>query len=94
MSSKQAIAKGKSFITLFINSWKYAGAGANPKGTFRYSYFPKGDVKAVLVIWVHPGVCDGTQHADQVFRGFIFEKMSSTLDMGQTNFCVTLLIAL
>ena len=25
------MAKGKSFNTLFISSWKYAGACANPK---------------------------------------------------------------
>ena len=40
----------KSFNTLFISSWKYTGACSNPKGTFKYSYFPKGDVKAVLGI--------------------------------------------
>ena len=39
MSSKWAMAKGKSFNTLFISSLKYASACANPKGTFRYSYF-------------------------------------------------------
>ena len=40
--------KGKSFNTVFISSWEYASACANPKGTFRYLYFPKGDVKAVF----------------------------------------------
>ena len=49
MLSKQAIVKGKSFSTLFISSWKYAGACSNPQGTFGYSYYPK-DVKAVLGI--------------------------------------------
>ena len=40
------MVKGKSLSTLFISSWKYAGACAYLKGTFRYSYFPKGDVTA------------------------------------------------
>ena len=40
--------KGKSFKYFFISSLTYAGACANPNRTFRYSYFPKGDVKAVL----------------------------------------------
>ena len=44
------MAKGKSFNTLIISSWKYAGACANPKENFRYSYFPNGDVKAFLGI--------------------------------------------
>ena len=33
-----------------INSWKYAGACARPNGTFIYSYFPKGELKAVYGI--------------------------------------------
>ena len=41
---------GKSFSTSFMSSWKYASVCASPKGTFRYSYFPEGDVKAVLGI--------------------------------------------
>ena len=44
------MAKGESFNTLFVSSWKYASVCVNPKGTFRYSYFPNGDVKAVLGI--------------------------------------------
>ena len=43
MSSKDAVTKGKSFNTLFISFWKYPSVCANPKGTFRYSYFLKGD---------------------------------------------------
>ena len=42
-------------------SWKYASACVSPKGTLIYSYFPKGDVKAVLGIedlskgiWCYP----------------------------------------
>ena len=31
-----------------MSSWKYAGACASPKGTWMYSYFPNGEVKAVL----------------------------------------------
>ena len=68
MSSKYAMAKGKSFNTLFISSQKYASACAKPKGTFRYSYFPKGDVKDVLGIESSSGLCDSTQHGDQVLR--------------------------
>ena len=48
ISSKYAIANGKSFSIPVINSWKYAGACARPNGTFIYSYFPKGELKAVL----------------------------------------------
>ena len=33
-----------------MNSWKCSGALASPKGIFGYSYFLKGDVKAVLGI--------------------------------------------
>ena len=44
------MAKGKSFSTLFISSWKYTDACTNLKGTFRYLYFQSGDVKAILEI--------------------------------------------
>ena len=58
------MAKGKSFNTVFISSWKYAGTCANPKETFRYPNFPKGDVKTVFGKSLHQGVCDGTQYGD------------------------------
>ena len=48
MSSKYAITKGKSLSIPVINSWKYAGACARSNGTFIYSYFLKGELKAVL----------------------------------------------
>ena len=48
ISSKLAIAKGKSFRTPVMNFWKYAGACGSLKGTLMYSYFPNGDLKAVL----------------------------------------------
>ena len=60
--------KGTSFNTLFISSWKYASACAYPKGTSRYSYFLNGDVKALLGIESFQGICDGTQHGDQVLK--------------------------
>ena len=47
---KDAIAKSKSFKILVIISWKYAGTWANLKGTLTYSYFPKGELNAVLGI--------------------------------------------
>ena len=48
ISSKYAIAKSKSFKIPVINSWKYAGAFASPKGTLAYSYFPNGELNAVF----------------------------------------------
>ena len=50
MSSRYVIANDRAFKTLVISSWKYAGACASLNGTFRYLYFPKGDVKAALGI--------------------------------------------
>ena len=50
MSSRYAMAKGKSLSILVISSWKEAGACASPNGTFTYSYFPKGELNAVLGI--------------------------------------------
>ena len=50
MSSKYAIAKSKSFKIPVINSWKYAGAWAHPKGTLMYSYLPKEGLNAALSI--------------------------------------------
>ena len=48
MSSKQMIAKSNSFRMLVINSWKYAGACARPKGTLMYSYLLNGELNAVF----------------------------------------------
>ena len=42
--------KGRSSNTLLMSSWKYTGACASLKGTLRYSYFLKGNVKVVLGI--------------------------------------------
>ena len=50
MSSKQAIAKGNSFKTPVMSSWKYAGACMSPKGTLMYAYFLNGEANAVLGI--------------------------------------------
>ena len=44
------MAKLKSFKIPVINSWKYAGACASPKGALTYSYLPKGELNAVLGI--------------------------------------------
>ena len=44
------MAKLKAFKILVINSWKYAGACANPKGTLTYSYLLKGELNTVLGI--------------------------------------------
>ena len=38
--SRSAIAKGMSFRTPVMSSWKYAGAWLSLKGTLMYSYFP------------------------------------------------------
>ena len=35
------MVKGKTFSTLFISSWKYAVACANPKVTFIFHIFQK-----------------------------------------------------
>ena len=50
ISSGYAIVKSKSFKMPVINSWKYAGAWANLKGTLTYSYFPKGELNVVFGI--------------------------------------------
>ena len=44
------MVKLKSFRIPVINPWKYAGAWASPNGTFTYSYFPKGELNAILGI--------------------------------------------
>ena len=98
MSSKYAIAKGRSFKTPVISSWKYAGACANPKATLMYSYFPNGDVNAVLgtessanQIWWYLA---HKSNVEKYLAPFSCEKMSSTFGIGHTNFLVTLLSAL
>ena len=48
MSSKYAMVKLKSFENTVISSWKYAAACVHPNGALIYSYFPNGEVKAVL----------------------------------------------
>ena len=44
------MAKLKSFNIPVMSPWKYAGACVHPKGTLMYSYFPNGEVNAVLGI--------------------------------------------
>ena len=91
------IVKEKSVKTSVINSWKYAGACASPKGTLMYSYFPKGEVNAVLGIgdsskgiWYYPA---HSSSIEKYFALFNWEKISSTFGMGQIYFHVTLLSA-
>ena len=87
--------KEKSFKTPVISSWKYAGACMSPKGTLMYSYFPNGEVNAVLGIedsskgiqWYHAH----RSNIEKYFAPFNWEKISYTFGMGQINFCVTLL---
>ena len=81
-----------------ISSWKYTGACANPNGNLMYSYFLKGELKAVFGI---EGLSNGmwwepAQRSNVVKKvaPFNLEKMSSTLGTGQVNFLVTLLRAL
>ena len=59
ISSRYAIVKLKSFRMPVICSLKYPGACANPNGALTYLYFPKGELKAVLVLKVYPVVCGG-----------------------------------
>ena len=49
----------------------HAGACACPKGTFRYSYFPKVIVKVVLGILASLGVCDSIQLRDQRLKNIL-----------------------
>ena len=97
MSSNKAMAKLKSFNITVMSFWKYAGACASPKCTLRYSYFPNGEVKAVLGmdasskgIWWYSAQ---RSNIEKYFAPFNWEKISSTLGMGQMNFLVTLLSA-
>ena len=60
-----------------------------------YSYFPNGEVKAVLSIddsfmgiWWYPA---HRSNAEKYFAPFKWEKISSTFGMGQINFHMTLL---
>ena len=50
ISSRYGMVNVKSFKTPVMSSWKYTGACASSKGTFMYSYFPNGEVNAVLGI--------------------------------------------
>ena len=75
--------KEKSFKTPVISSWKYAGACMSPKGTLMYSYFPNGEVNAVLDIedsskgiWQYPAC---RSNVEKYFAPFKWEKISSTL---------------
>ena len=87
--------KEKSFKTPVISSLKYAGACTSPKGTLMYSYFPNGEVNAVIGIeyssrgiWWYPA---HWSNVEEYFAPFNWEKISSTFGMGQINFCMTLL---
>ena len=89
------MAKLKSFNILVMSSWKYAGACASPKDTLIYLYFPNGEVNAVLGIeasfkgiWWYPA---HRSNAEKYLAPFKWEKISSTLGMGQMNFLVILL---
>ena len=80
-----------------MSSWKYAGTFVSPKGTLMYSYFPNGEVIAVLGIedsskglWWYPA---HRSNVEKYFALFNWEKISPTLGMGQMNFLVTLLSA-
>ena len=78
-----------------MSSQKYAGACVSPKGILMYSYFPNGDVNAVLGIkvpskgiWWYPA---HRSNVEKHLAPFNWEKISSTLGMGWMNFLVTLL---
>ena len=85
-------------LRLFMSSWKYAGAYASLKGTFRSFYFPKGNVKAVLgieaslrgILWFPAW----RSKAEKYYTPLSFEKMSSTLGKGHMSFHMTLFRAL
>ena len=72
--------KEKSFKTPVISSWKYAGACMSPKGTLMYSYFPNGEVNAVLGIedsskgiWWYPA---HRSNVEKYFAPFNWGKIS------------------
>ena len=78
-----------------MSSWKYAGGCASPKGTLMHLYFPNGKLNVVLGIedsskgkWWYPA---HRSNVEIYFAPFNWEKVSSTLGMGQMNFLVTLL---
>ena len=80
-----------------MSSWKYAGACVSAKGTLMYSYFPNGEVNAVLGIedsskgiWWYPA---HRSNIEKYFAPFNWEEISSTLGMGHINFLVTSLSA-
>ena len=63
-----------------MSSWKYAGACVSQKGTLIYSYFPKGEVNAVLGIedlskgiWWYPAC---RSNIEKCFALFNWEKIS------------------
>ena len=61
-------SEGESFKTPVINSWKYAGICASPKGTLMHSYFPNGEVNAVLGMKIHLRGYGGILHPDLTSR--------------------------
>ena len=74
---------------LFMSFWRYAGAFANLKETFRYSYFPKGNGMVVLGIevslrgtWWYPAQRSKVKNYCMPLN---FKKMSLTLGMSQTS---------
>ena len=78
-----------------MSSWQYASACVSSKGALIYSYFPNGEVNAVLGIedlskgiWWFPAC---RSNVETSFAQFNWEKISSTLGMGQINVFVTLL---
>ena len=62
-----------------------------------YSYFPNGEVKAVLGMDLHLKECGGILLEGPMWRNILHHlverKMSSTLGIGQMNYLVTLLRA-
>ena len=65
-----------------------------PRGTLMYSYFPNGKVNAVLVIedsskgiWWYPAC---RSNVEKYLAPFNWEKISSTLGMGQIIFLTLL----
>ena len=97
ISSRCAIAKGKSFKTPVMSSWEISKCFCECKGSLIHLYFPNGDVKAVLGIeessngmWWYPAC---RSKAKKFFAPFSVAKMSSTFGIGQINFCVILFSA-
>ena len=97
MLSKHAMVKLKSVNIPVISFWKYAGACVSPNGALIYLHFPNGEVNAVLGMdssskgmWWYPAL---RSNVEKYFAPFSWEKMSSTLGIGQINFLVILLRA-